>query len=147
MKHKTSAVVTLWANRIIAGCVIILLFFLPALLRWYCGIRYLSTAEQLAITIAFYCCAAVTLAALWRLDGLLRNILQEQVFIPENVNHLRFVRWCCLAVSVICLPAAFIYYPLIFMVVIMGFLFLTVNVVCQVMKAAVTIREENDLTI
>lgn len=147
MKENRSAAVTLWANRVIAACIVALLFFLPSLLNWYCTIRYLTDTEQLAITAAFYCCAAVTLLALWRLDGLLRNILRQQVFISENVTHLRWVRLCCLSVSLICLPAAFIYYPLIFMVVIMAFLSLAVNVVCQVMKAAVTIREENDLTI
>ncbi len=147
MKNNTPAVVTLWANRIIAACVIALFFVLPTLLDWYTTIRHLTDPEQLAITVAFYCCAAVTLLALWKLDRLLRNILQLQVFIRENVNYLRFVRWCCLAVSLICMPAALIYYPLIFMVVIMGFLSLMVNVVCQVMKAAVAIREENDLTI
>lgn len=147
MKHETSAVVTLWANRVIALILFGLLFALPALLNWYCTIRFLTEVEQTAITIAFYCCAAVTMNALWRMDCLLRNILKQQVFITANVNHLRNVRWCCFAVSLICLPAAFIYYPLIFMVVIMAFLSLMVNVVCQVMKAAVAIREENDLTI
>ena len=37
--------------------------------------------------------------------------------------------------------------PLIFLSLIMGFLSMVVNVVSQVMKAAVAIREENDLTI
>ncbi|MBQ4600662.1 MAG: DUF2975 domain-containing protein [Oscillospiraceae bacterium] len=147
MKHETTAAVTLWANRVIAVVIVSLLFVLPALLDWYCTVRFLSATEQTAISVAFYCCAVVALAALWRLDCLLRSILAQQVFISANVNHLRFVRWCCLAVSLICLPAAFIYYPLIFMVVIMGFLFLVVNVICQVMKAAVALREENDLTI
>ena len=47
----------------------------------------------------------------------------------------------------ICLPAALIYYPLLFMVIIMGFLALVVCVLCRVMNAAVAIREENDLTV
>ena len=37
--------------------------------------------------------------------------------------------------------------PLVFLAVIMGFLFLVVDVVGHVMDAAVTLREENDLTI
>ena len=37
--------------------------------------------------------------------------------------------------------------PLIFLAVIMGFLCLMVSVVAGVMDAAVSIREENDLTI
>ena len=65
----------------------------------------------------------------------------------HNVNCIRTVRWCCLAVSLICLPASVVFGLLIFMVVIMGFLSMMVNVVCQVMKAAVVMREESDLTI
>ena len=81
------------------------------------------------------------------IDGLLRNILKEQVFLRENVRRIRIVQWCCGIVGLICIPAACCYYPLIFLVVIMGFLSLVVSVVTSVMEAAVAIREENDLTI
>jgi flagellar biosynthesis protein FliQ len=37
--------------------------------------------------------------------------------------------------------------PLIFLVAVMAFLCLIVGVVAEVMDAAVTIREENDLTV
>ena len=37
--------------------------------------------------------------------------------------------------------------PLLFMVIIMGFLALVVSVVANVIAAAVEIREENDMTI
>jgi hypothetical protein len=37
--------------------------------------------------------------------------------------------------------------PLIFMLIVMAFLCLVVSVVASVMDAAVTIREENDLTV
>ena len=81
------------------------------------------------------------------MDKLLRNILKEQVFVRENVTCIRFVRWCCGAISLICFPAACFYMPLFFMVIIMGFLCLVITVVVRVMNAAVLIREENDLTI
>ena len=80
-------------------------------------------------------------------DGNWQAISRGDVFTRENVRRIRAVRWCCGGVGLICVPAAFCYYPLVFMVIIMGFLFLVVSVVCQVMDAAVTIREENDLTI
>lgn len=144
---KTTLNVTLWANRAVAITVAVLLFTLPMLLDWYCQFRMLMEAERIALTIAFYCCAAVVFVALWNMDSLLRSIRAGKVFIPENVSRIRRLQWCCGAVSLICVPATFFYYPLIFMVVVMGFLCLVVSVVCRVMDAAVAIREENDLTI
>lgn len=147
MQKDTGVRATLWATRGIAGAAFVLTLFLPVLLRWYCRYRYLTDAEQTAILAAFYGCALVTEAALWQLDRLLSNLLRQQVFVRENVGCIRTVQWCCGLVSLICLPAACIYYPLVFMVVIMAFLCLVVSVVRQMMDAAVTLREENDLTV
>lgn len=94
-----------------------------------------------------YCCVPAVLYALSCMERLVRNILKEDVFVTQNVRFLRRIRWCCAAVSGICLPAAFFYPPLIFMTTIMAFLALAVSVVKNVMAAAVEIREENDLTV
>lgn len=144
---QTVTRVTLWVNRCIFALLVALLPALPFLLNWYGTIRTLSTAEYLAIMIAFYICAVITGVALWKLEQLLRNILAGQVFVRKNVRHIRTVQWCCGLVSLVCLPAACCYLPLIFMVIIMAFLCLVVSVVAQIMAAAVEIREENDLTI
>ncbi len=142
-----SARITLWVNRVIMAVLAVLLVTMPAILDWFRTVRPMEEPSVMAVKVAFYCCAPLVALALWKLDKLLRNILREEVFIHENVNCIRFVRWCCLAVSLICLPAAWFYPPLVFMAVIMAFLSLVVNVVSQVMKAAVAIREENDLTV
>ncbi len=148
MKRSVNTVaITLWANRFVALVIFVLLFTLPKLLDWYCQFRILHQEERTALTIAFYCCSAAIFLALWQMDALLRSIRLERVFTTENVLRIRTIRWCCGAVALICAPAATCYYPLIFMVAVMGFLFLAVSVLCQVMAAAVVIREENDLTI
>ncbi len=146
-KSKISAAITLWANRAVALLLAVLLFTLPMLLDWYCQYRSLTALERTALTVAFYVCSVVVALALWNMDSLLRAIRREEVFVKENVRRIRVVQWCCAAVCLICIPAALCYYPLVFMVIVMGFLFLTVGVVCRVMEAAVAIREENDLTI
>ena len=139
---------TLWVNRFLAVVMVVLLFALPPMLDWYAEIRPLTqTSAKLAILIGFYCCALAVFPALWNLDVLLRNILRRDIFIPRNVTAIRHVRWYCMAVSAICLPAAFFYQPLIFMVIIMFFLALILSVLGEVMAAAVEIREENDLTV
>ena len=146
-KSNVSAVVTLWINRAVAVLMGILLFTLPALLDWYAKYRILTEHGKVALSISFYCCAVFIFVALWFMDGLLRCILKGEVFVRNNVRRIRRIRLCCGIVSLICLPAALFYPPLIFLTVIMGFLCLAVSVVASVMDAAVTIREENDLTV
>lgn len=146
-KTDASAKLTLFANRAVAVIVVVLLFTLPMLLDWYCGFRALTRLERTALTAAFYACAGVIGLALWHMDRLLLSILAGQVFTKANVRRISHIRWCCGAVALICIPAAACYYPLIFLVLIMGFLFLAVSVVCRVMSAAVELQEENDLTV
>ena len=146
MKNR-SALLTLWANRLLMATVLILAFAMPALLRWYNRIRILDENQNLALLIAFYLCVPIALFALYNLEKLLRNITAGEVFVRYNVRILGRVCVCCLLVSGICLPAAYYYAPLIFFCIVMAFLCPVVNVVRYVFDAAVTIREENDLTI
>lgn len=146
MKNR-SAALTLWANRLLMLTVVGLACVLPRLLRWYNRIRPLDGDTNMALLIAFYLCVPIALYALYNLEKLLRNILVGEVFIRDNVHMIRRVCGCCLLVSCICLPAACYYAPLIFLCVIMAFLCPVVNVVRYAFDAAVTIREENDLTI
>ncbi len=138
---------TLWANRMLMAVVVVLSFAMPRLLRWYNDIRILDENQNLAILIAFYFCVPVALYALMNLERLLGNITKGQVFIRYNVTLIRRVCWCCLVVSLVCVPAALFYAPLIFFSIVMLFLCPVVGVVRSVFDAAVTIREENDLTI
>ena len=148
MSEKMHAThVTLWVTRFIMAFVLLAMPCLPFFLNWYYAQSPLSVQGYNAILIAFYCCVVFVLLALWSMDGLLRNILAGEVFVFDNVRFLRRIRWCCALISLICLPASFFYVPLWIMVIIMAFLSLVVCVVVQVMKAAVAIREENDLTI
>ena len=142
-----SAVLTLWANRLLMAVILALAFAMPRLLRWYNTIRPLREDTNLALLIAFYLCVPIALFALYNLEKLLGNINAGEVFLRSNVSLIRRVCRCCLLVSAICLPAAFYYPPLIFFCIVMAFLCPVVNVVRYVFDAAVSIREENDLTI
>lgn len=146
MKNR-SAALTLWANRLLMLTVVGLAFAMPKLLPWYNRFRPLEWDTNMALLIAFYLCVPIALYALYNLEKLLRNILAGEVFIRENVRMIRRVCGCCLLVSGICLPAACYYAPLIFFCIVMAFLCPVVNVVRYAFDAAVTIREENDLTI
>ena len=146
-KNASYTRMTLWVNRLIFALVILLLPALPFLLRWYCNYTRLPMSTFYVLIVGFYCCSVFILYALGSIEYLLRNILSAQVFIPSNVRYLHRIKRCCGIISLICFPAAVIYLPLWVIVVIMAFLYLVLRVVAQVMDAAVTIREENDLTI
>jgi hypothetical protein len=139
--------ITLWVNRFICLVLAVFVVLLSILLRWYAGSRPLTDSARYALLLAFYPCAIAAALALFRMDRLLSAILQEQIFTLKNVSHIRTIRWCSAAISLICLPASVFYLPLVFMVVIMAFLALVITVLVRVMTAAVEIREENDLTI
>lgn len=147
MNTKKSALVTLWANRCVLGLLAVLIFAMPALLDWYQGFRPLGLHGAAAVFVGFYLCVIPVGLALWRMEGLLKNILDGRVFVCGNVSLIRSVRNCCLIVAVICGIAGYFYQPLLFLSVIMGFLTLVVSVVKNVIAAAVELREENDLTV
>lgn len=147
MTSQLSAKFTLWCNRVIVLAVTVLIFTFPRLLAWYQRLRPLGLHGAAAVSFGFYLCVPVVLYALWCIERIIRNLLQKEVFVQANVRYVRRIRWCCAGVSLICLPAACFYQPLIFMVVIMAFLALTVSLVKNILAAAVELREENDLTI
>lgn len=146
--YQTSVKLTRIATWGIMLLLAALLFLFPAMVEFYHQkFRPLDDATRSSVLVAFYCCAAAVFFALWHMDRLLRNIARKNLFTTENVRHIRLIRWCCLAVSLICLTAAAGFPSLLFASAIMIFLCLVVTVVGQVMAAAVELREENDLTV
>lgn len=147
MTSQLSAKITLWCSRVLMAGVLLLAVLLPGALRWYNALRPLTDSAYSAILWGYYICAPAVLCALGMMGKIVKNILAERVFVLENVRLLRYLRWCCAGVSVVCLVCGAFYPPLLFLAVIMAFLALTVSLVKNVMAAAVELREENDLTV
>ena len=150
MKTQKLVRYTLWANRAVMILVGTLIFALPALIRWYCSLlnNYAMPQRDLTgIWVSYILCAGVIFFALWNMERLLRNLMAQRVFIRENVRRVRSVQWCCGAVAAVCVVDAIFALPMLLLGAIMGFLFLVVSVVANVLSAAVTLQEENDLTI
>ena len=149
MKHYVfSAKVTRLASRGVAVLIAVFLIFFPRMVeRYHQNFRPLADSERYALLGAFYLSALAVELAMYHMDRLLGNILRAELFTSENVGHIRAVRWCCFWVSLVCLFAFFGFPSMIFISTIMAFLALVVTVVGQVMKAAVELREESDLTI
>ena len=146
--YRTSVRLTLYATRVVFVLLAVLLPLFPWLLSQYDRLLFPLLGNQRPVLLtAFYLSCAAVFPALSFLNRLLKNIAAGQLFTPENVRWIRAVRWCCLAVGIICGAAAFRIFSLVFVALIMLFLCLVVSVVGQVMAAAVIIREENDLTV
>ena len=138
---------SIWANRLVAAAEILFVFILPPLLDFFCAYRGMKQEDYYAILIAYYCCVPLLLTASFQTEKLLQCIREGQVFVPKNVRRIRAIRWSIGGISTVSFPAALFYPPLLFVVVIMVFVMLMVSVMEKVMEAAVSLREENDLTI
>ena len=149
MKTQTITKITLWANRVVALVVAVLIFTLPALLIWYGDLLgyHPPQRDMTGIAVCFDICAVAMFIALWNMEKLLKNILTQKVFVAENVRRVRRIGWCCAVVAAICVAATSFVLPMLIFAAIMVFLWLAISVVGCVLDAAVAIREENDLTI
>lgn len=125
------------------GCVLVP-WFIP---------RYIEVrVPQLAGKDSYFYTTIYTLVipvsiALYKMQILLKNISREEVFVPENVQIMRVLSWCCLAAGVI-FGISTLYYLLYLLLSVMAFFMgLILRVVKNVFAQAVEIREENDYTI
>ena len=147
MKTQTAARLTRWANRLVFLTLVVTTVLLQQILHWYSNYRILTAGESIGIRVGYYACAPVVAVGLWNMERLLTDILGGNIFTRDNVRRVSRVRWCCGIVAAICVAATVCYLPLVFVTVIMAFLCLVISVLVCAMDAAVTIREENDLTI
>ncbi len=88
--------------------------------------------------------AAVLLYSLYRL---LQRISAGQVFLPENVEHLRRISWSSFAGAAISLISMLYYIPWVLVAVAAAFMGLIVRVVKNVVAQAVSLQDEVDHTI
>lgn len=94
-----------------------------------------------------YTSAASGAAALYLLYRLLDNLRKEQVFVPQNVQYLRRLSWCCFLAAVIFLLSGFYYPPFFLAAAAASFMGLILRVVKNAFQQAADIKEENDFTI
>lgn len=127
--------------------VAILDIFALQIADWYVDWRNITPILKMVIPVAFWICSAPALIALFGLLVLLRNILRERIFESVNSNIMTTICWCCIAVATVTAIGTYWYIPFVFVSAAMIFLCLIVSVVRGCFKAAISIREENDLTI
>lgn len=123
----------------------------PWLVRWLMATHHLyheGPVVQGALLVLGYLCAALAFWMLYNLYRFLQRLEQGQVFVPQTVQALRRISWCCTWAAVLCLPAGiWIYLPFAFLAVAAGFMALLVRVLKNAFEQAVRMKDELDYTI
>ena len=123
----------------------------PWLVRWLVDthiLQYAGPVVEVALLVLGYLCAALAFWMLYNLYRFLQRLEQGQVFVPQTVQALRRISWCCMGAAVLCLPAGvLIYLPFAFLAVAAGFMALLVRVLKNAFEQAVRMKDELDYTI
>lgn len=105
------------------------------------------TRIKTTFVCCFYTSAVFAGIILYSLLKLLFNIKKGDTFTKANVTYLRIVSWCCFIIGVITFIGGFFYMPFILAAFAGGFIGMLLHVLKNVMRSAVEIKEENELTI
>lgn len=144
---KSSVILT---GAIVVACMLAVLFldmFALDFAKWFVALRNLDAVLKIVIPIAFWICSVPTMIALGCLLILLKNILSEYIFHSINSHMMTVICWCCLSVALVTSIATYWYIPFIAVAASMIFLCLIVSIVRGCFNTAITLREENELTI
>jgi len=85
--------------------------------------------------------------ALICMNGVLKNIRQNQIFIHHNVKLFRTLSWCCCFAALPLLLYGWFDLASFVFAGILGLVTLLLRVAKNMLEAAVNIKEENDLTV
>ena len=135
-------------------CVILFALLLAALdvtgwwwTRWFAALRGMAPMKAVWMMISLYTCsipAWITLLELWRL---LRNIMENRVFVDSNVRLMHVISLCCVAAAVICLFSSAYYLAFLVLALSSAFMALIVRIVRDAFRRAIEMQSELDLTI
>jgi len=146
--NQRSVLLSQFCVLLFSAVLVAVLVFTPSLVRW---LIVFSRAELQGMEIYFFSTiyigsmpAALLLYSLFRL---LKHISSRQMFLPENVGHLRRISWCCYAGAAVCFISAVYYFPWLVIAVPAGFMGLIVRVVKNVVALGVELQNEADYTV
>lgn len=139
---------------ILFGLLLVLCLFGPKIFEFYmtCYRGFAPDGEALSklkkvFVYCFYPSAIFAAIILDSLIKLLFNIKKNEIFIAENVRILKRVSWCCIIIAIITFIGGIFYMPFLFVFFAGIFVGILLRVLKNVMQSAVSLREENDLTI
>lgn len=131
-----------------AGVLLVVAFSAPWLVRWLIDF---SRADLQGTEVLFFVTiyigfvpAAVLLYSLFRL---LRRVTAKQMFLSENVKHLRHISWSCFLGAAVSLLSTLYYLPWLLVALPAVFAGLIVRVIRNVVALGVELQNEADHTI
>ena len=124
-----------------------LLVAAPGLVKWFMLPRGFAPGADRYFLMTIYLGAVPASGLLHMLHRLLQNISAEAVFIPENVELLRRISWCCFLGAAICLASGLYFVPWYLIAVAAAFMGLIVRVVKNLIARAVSLQDEVDHTV
>lgn len=154
INRKVSVYISLVLTAVMFAAVIALTVFMPALTDYLISLPD-QTGERLAlkdwhvalIRVASYAEAAIMLCGLGLLFALLLLVLKGKVFTGAAVDLIRYISWLLILMGLILVSMTYFFTLASFVGVAIMFLGLTIRVVKNVIEEAVSLREENDLTV
>ncbi|MCM1364846.1 MAG: DUF2975 domain-containing protein [Faecalibacterium sp.] len=145
---QKSAKVTLIITFFFCAALVALMIIAHPLLEWFYGSERKTVIKT--VMYAFYFCCPAAWISLGSIIKLLFNIINNKIFITQNVNCIRILSWCCAFVSLVCFCTSFAYVTFFVFFIISiaaAFMMLILRVLKNVMAKATEIKKENDLTI
>ncbi len=109
-----------------------------------------SDANNRWVTLAFIeICGVFCWVILLMLQKLLATIIRTSPFVSENVRHLKIISYMCAATAFVLIAKSFVDFSILTPVV--AIIALLASLFCQTLAAvfdkAITLKDENDLTI
>ncbi len=144
---EKSVALSIIVTIILAALFVCLIFTAPPVFRWFSEITDRGSRPYNTLIITFYACCLPAAAALILLMKLLLNIKAGRIFVPDNVNLLRYLSWCCFVVVPITAAGGFYYISLFVLTAAAAFMGLILRVLKNIMAAATEIKAENDFTV
>ncbi len=140
-KFIKSAKFTLYAVYFFMLLLAVMAVTLPWLVIWY--VETMHRPQDLATVVMLTCYPCTPLAAFALISArrLLKKIIAGEVFILENVKHLRNISLCCLLASAIMLIAGSFYMPFYIAGAAAFACTLTMKLSMDVINAAIAVPE------
>ena len=128
---------------------IIVTILVPLIISWYGNYNSYFGNNVISLSVIFILSGILAVLIIRELRKMVCSVLDDNCFIPENVNSLRKMGTYSFCIAVITCCRLFLYMTPAVLIVILVFVIagLFSKVLSQVFQTAVNYKQENDLTI
>ena len=128
---------------------IIVTILVPLIISWYGNYNSYFGNNVISLSVIFILSGILAVLIIRELLKMFRSVLDDNCFIPENVNSLRKMGTYSFCIAIITCCRLFLYMTPAVLIVILVFVIagLFSKVLSQVFQTAVNYKQENDLTI